>query len=99
MRDVKTPELDKQLAIIKSGKAAIVQTFYDWLWEEKGWQLGQFEEWKGYRDPVFTPVYVDPEQLLADFFGIDRNRIEQERRQILEALRENPTPRQIGDPS
>lgn len=82
---VETTELDKQKAIIDSGKAETVQEFYDWLREEKGYQICAPvpESLRGYYQPVFT----QPEDLMAEFFGIDRDKIEAERRALLDAIR------------
>jgi hypothetical protein len=93
MTEIPTPELDKQLAIIHSGKAETVQEFYDWLTEEKGWVLARYvpEDERVDDDGIYgeqpVPVYIQPEQLMADFFGIDRNKIEAERRAILDKIR------------
>lgn len=76
-----TPELDRQSAIIASGQAETAQAFYDWL-QEKGYRLCRLDE-----DDQYWPAWEVPEQLLADFFGIDRNKIEVERRALLEELR------------
>jgi len=83
--DVKTPELDKQSDIINSGKAELIQEFYDWI-RGRGWEIAapDPDSLHGY----YTPIYENPEQLMADFFGINRNKIESERRAILAALRE-----------
>jgi hypothetical protein len=93
VNEVQTPELDKQSDIIKSGKAETVQEFYDWLIEEKGWVLARYvpaEERRG-DDGIYgeqpVQVYIQPEDLMADFFGIDRNKIEAERRALLAAIR------------
>lgn len=88
--EVPTPELDRQAEIIGSGKAALIQEFYDWLRDVRGWQLAEPvpDSLHGY----FQPVYIDPEQLMADFFGIDRDKIEAERRAILAALHEASQP-------
>jgi hypothetical protein len=40
-----------------------------------------------FRDPKLLPVLSQPEQLMADFFGIDRNKIETERRALLDYMR------------
>lgn len=83
--EVDTTELDKQKAIIDSGRAGTVQEFYDWLREEKGYQICAPVEGsiRGYYEPIFT----QPEDLMAEFFGIDRKKIETERRALLAALR------------
>lgn len=85
--EVDTTELDKQVEIVKSGKAGLVQEFYDWLIEEKGYTL--CEPVEGSRSGYYLPAsYGGPEQLMADFFGIDRDKVESERRAILDAIRE-----------
>lgn len=82
---VPTPELDKQKAVIDSGRSDTVQEFYDWLREERGLTLCEPvpDSIRGY----YQPTYIQPEQLMADFFGIDRDKIEAERRALLEAIR------------
>ena len=79
-----TPELDKMLAFVKSGKAGTVQDFYDWL-TDQGMGL-----WKG-RDGFgrVKEHHPNPEQLLADFFGVDRAKVEVERRAVLRHVRES----------
>lgn len=81
---IETPELDRQAEIIKSGKAMLIQEFYDWI-KEQGWELAEPEpeSIRGY----YRPIFHQPEQLMADFFGIDRDKIEQERRALLASLR------------
>lgn len=84
---VETPELDRQLEIVNSGKAELIQEFYDWLIDVRGYFLCQPipNSIHGYYGPA---SYGGPEQLMADFFGIDRNKIEAERREILADLSE-----------
>lgn len=86
MNTPQTPELDKQLAIIESGEAKTVQDFLDWLRQEQGYVLAKYTKVDGYRDEQLVDHYPQPEKLMADFFGIDQNKIEQERRAILDAL-------------
>lgn len=78
-----TPELDKQRWIINSGAPAVIQEFYDWLIGQ-GYILARYVE----DEELLTDAYIRPEQLMADYFGIDRNKIEAERRAILDELRE-----------
>jgi hypothetical protein len=80
-----TPELDKQREIINSGKAEVVQEFIDWLAEDRHYTLCEPkpDSLHGYYLPV---LYGGPEQLMADFFGIDRDKIETERRALLAAI-------------
>jgi hypothetical protein len=81
-----TPELNRQVELVKSGKAGLIQEFVDWLLDElhDGTRVGL---WRG-TDEFERPLWWQPnrEQLLADFFGIDRNKIEDERRAILAHL-------------
>jgi len=88
---VPTPELDRQRDIIHSGKAGTIQEFIDWLRDEKKYVLAEWSEASKQpmsgQDQELFPVFVQPEQLMADFFKIDLNKIEAERRAILEALR------------
>jgi len=86
-----TTELDKQHAVIDSGEADTLTRFYDWL-NAQGYILGKWyesedwsEDWNGYEH--FIPFHVSPEKLFAEFFGIDLDKIESERRAILETIR------------
>ena len=63
-------------------------------------KIGEFLEWIGHREPKlflceldqdaeqYWPSYPDIEKLLAEFYEIDLNEVEKERRQILDAIRE-----------
>jgi len=39
-------------------------------------------------NPVFTPLYNSTERLLAEYFEIDLDKVDQEKRALLEAMRE-----------
>jgi nucleoside-specific outer membrane channel protein Tsx len=80
-----TPELDKQRAVIESGASETVGDFYNWL-DEKGYVLARWEV-DGNENDYLGFVHINPQQLLAEFFGIDLDKIESERRAILEELR------------
>lgn len=80
-----TPELDKQADLIATGHPAAVQEFYDWL-IQNGYVIGRYQEVDGYSDAMLVPAPITPEQLLANHFGIDRGRIEAERRALLDYL-------------
>ena len=84
--EVDTTELDKQKEIIASGKAGVVQDFLDWLSSERHYMLCEPkpDSLHGYYLPA---MYGGPEQLMADFFGIDQDRVEEERRALLDAIR------------
>jgi hypothetical protein len=97
-----TPELDKQAEIIRSGKAALVQDFYDWL-EAQDIHLCKMDRYRRDEEgeiiylpngelveriePRYYPYVAQPEQIMAEFFGINRNTIEKERRALLAHLR------------
>lgn len=82
----KTPELDKQHAVVESGAMQVLTDFYDWLYNN-GYYLAKFQRFEEFEDPQLYIAGIQPEQLFADFFGIDRNKIEAERRALLEELR------------
>jgi hypothetical protein len=84
-----TPELDKQGEIIRSGRAAAVQDFLDWLLDEKRVVLARYLD---HPEPgVFSeqpvPIPNSPERLMAEHFGVDLNAVERERRAVLEWVR------------
>ncbi len=82
-----TPELDYQLLIIESGQSELLGKFYDWLIEE-GYVFAKWSPSENkYGDTELFPVSINPNQLFAEFFKIDLNKIEEERRAILEELR------------
>ncbi len=92
VQGVETPELDKQHKIIESGASDTLTEFYDWL-HDQGYCIAEEieHEWEDEYDDyghMLHPVRIRPEQLFADFFGIDLDKIETERRAILDALRE-----------
>ena len=89
-----TPELDKRKReVLDPGLNKVVQDFYDWLTQEKGYVLARYvpEEERFEGDGIYgeqpVAVHPDPEQMMAEFFGIDLAKIEAERRAILEYLR------------
>lgn len=85
-----TPELDFQSIIIESGQSELLGKFYDWLTEQgivlAKWGGYDYES-ETYHDDILSLYSVHPEKLFADFFGLDLNKIEAERRAILEELR------------
>jgi hypothetical protein len=93
VHNVPTPELDRQRDIIHSGKAQTVQNFIDWLRDEKKYVLAEWSEASKQpmsgEDQELFPVFIQPEDLMAEFFGIDRNKIEQERRALLAAIQKD----------
>ena len=87
MKEVKTPELDKMLAI--SEKSQAIGKFLDWCSVEHEIQLA---EWTGSScpecgDETLINLIMGKEKLLAKYFEIDLDKCEQERQQLLANLR------------
>ena len=79
-------ELEKMATAAE--KSATLSEFLDWLrsnqyvlakYNERPQQLG---------DDDLLPVRIGNEQLLADFFGIDLKKVEEERSALLQQLKE-----------
>jgi len=75
-----TPELDKMKAAQPQSQA--IGAFLDWLFHEKHRRIAGIpegmEEWQ--------PIGYSIEKLLAEYFQIDLQKVEAERRAILETL-------------
>ena len=97
MSKVKTPECDRMLAVHEDSNK--IGFFLDWL-KEQDIYLGKphthaddclDEDGRyticGYREGEFVFMGEDFEHLLARYFRIDLKKVEQERRAILEAIR------------
>jgi len=77
--ETKYPEHIKLKAISQFSQK--IGEFVDWL-SESQIQLCEPDKYDDY-----TPVRTSIQKLLADFFEIDLNRIEEEKQQMLEELR------------
>jgi len=81
MSEEKTyPECEKIAAV--QDKSNVLGEFLDFL-DSKGIELAKYG---GLGGEELYPIYPGKEQLLADFFGIDLVKVEQERRAILADL-------------
>ena len=78
------PECEKLSAI--APQSQIVGEFLEWLTQDKGYCIA--EENLGDSSETLIPVYTTTEKLLAEHFGIDLNKVEKERRALLEFLSE-----------
>lgn len=67
--------------------AEILSEFLDWLADE-GISLSRPVPEFAYHAATHAPVTESNETLLSRFFGIDQEKLEEERREILRALRE-----------
>lgn len=82
---VDTPMLDKMLKVKEASQA--IGQFLEWL-QEQGYVLGKYIDGSDY-DPCLAPTYEPIEKLLANYFDIDLNEAEKEKRLILESLKES----------
>jgi hypothetical protein len=94
-------EIDKMLEAREKGSQAIGE-FIEWLLNEKGCEIcyhsedratdewnEQFDEPEGFAARgAWIPIGQTIEQLLAEHFNIDLHALEAEKRQVLDAIRE-----------
>lgn len=80
---MKYPECEK-LAAVKD-KSQIVGEFIDWLRHEKGFDICE-PDTNNDGEEEYYPVTASVEKLLAEFFDIDLDKVEKERRKILADL-------------
>lgn len=82
-RLVLTPECDKLHAV--RDRSQEIGAFLDWLIEDKQYVLAKYTPQADYE---LVPQNVSIERLLAEYFEIDMDKVDAERRAILESLRE-----------
>jgi hypothetical protein len=75
------PEHEKLMAI--ADKSQICGEFLNWLISAKGFCLAQWDINEG----LLYPAQQSTQRLLAEFFGIDQMKIDQEKQQMLDAIR------------
>jgi hypothetical protein len=81
-----TPTLDKMLDVKDRSQA--IGEFLEWLEDEKGVELVTTElHHGGSRALEYVPLRQGTESLLAEFFGIDLDAAEREKRALLDELR------------
>jgi hypothetical protein len=76
------PEHEK-LKAVKDRSQAIGE-FLEWLQEEKGLSICKWSD----EEREYLLAYVSTQALLAEFFKIDRKKLEEEKEGMLEAFRE-----------
>jgi hypothetical protein len=81
-RVVETTECEKLRAVAPQSQK--IGEFLEWLSEEKGISLCTLDRYDRYE-----PHVQRREELLAEYFDIDLDKVEQERRGILDALHES----------
>lgn len=83
MSESKYPEHDKLSAISEESQA--IGTFIES--ERHPYVLAEWVTFEGRTTPTLVPVSRSIQQVLADYFGIDLNKIEAEKRQMLSEIR------------
>lgn len=78
------PEHKKLTAVHERSQA--IGEFLDWCVSEKGYQLAEWDDSREI-DHRMMPIIVPVEKLLAEFFGIDLQKLEAEKRAMLEEMR------------
>lgn len=87
------PECEKMSKVTE--KSQSIGEFLEWLSEEKKVVIGSYQEFEspwdkeGCTRKEFAPFRYDTEKLLAEFFGIDLKKVEQEKRAMLAEIRAN----------
>jgi len=89
---IEAPECEKMQAV--QGKSQAIGEFLDWLTSTKGVSLmvdytptDDEEDAEGMPYPDYVPLRMGTEKLLAEFFGIDLKKVEEERQAMLAQLR------------
>jgi hypothetical protein len=78
------PEHDKLSAV--KDKSQAIGEFLEWLDYEKNYSVCSLTEGRN-GDGEYSPIFTSTEKLLAEFFNIDLNKLEQEKRKMLNELR------------
>ena len=82
-----TPELDKTLTATKKGSQEIGE-FLEWLLHERGLVLAKYERVKDWHESdrlIHYPSTINA--LLAEHYGVDQDKAEQERMLVLQNFR------------
>jgi hypothetical protein len=80
------PEHDKLSAV--KDKSQAIGEFLEWLDYEKNYRICSLcENDDPWRSEEYVPIFTTNEKLLAEFFCIDLNKLEQEKRKMLDELR------------
>jgi len=80
-----TPECEKLHAV--KDKSQAIGEFLDWLKNEKHYFIAERVVDFIHEDSDLMPVWTSIEELLAEYFEIDLNKVEQEKRQLLNHIR------------
>ena len=80
---IATPTLDKMLA--NKDESQAIWNFIEWLGQNKMF-IANYGTERSERDRIF-PTHLNIEQMLAQYFEIDLDKAEKERRKILAVIR------------
>jgi hypothetical protein len=78
------PEHDKLSAV--KDKSQTIGEFLEWLDYEKNYSVCSLTEGRN-GGGEYSPIFTSTEKLLAEFFNIDLNKLEKEKRKMLDELR------------
>lgn len=76
------PECEKLAKVAKQSQ--VLGEFLNWL---KGFKEFELAKWNLHGEDRLVPMHDSTESLLAEFFGIDMDKVEKERQQIIDGLR------------
>lgn len=86
------PEHDKLTAL--GERRQEVQEFLDWMLDEKQWELQEYvstydptNQFSDENDGTYMRIGLSRAQVMADFFGIDLDKIDAEKQQMLDEIR------------
>jgi len=79
-----TPECDKLSKVADESQR--IGEFLDWC-SERGWHLAEYVSYTDLRDERLVPLRTGIQEVLARHFGIDLNKVDQEKRALLEWIR------------
>jgi hypothetical protein len=91
--NIPTPELDKMLAVKDQSNA--LGEFLEWMGSKGLWICRSATKEDDITEGTLLPVYKSTEVMLAEYFGIDLNKAEKEKRAVLEELQKKMTTERI----
>lgn len=77
------PECEKMEKIADENNTQSIGLFLDYHLRQHGYTICKFDE----REEYFYPASVAPERLIAECFDIDLDKVDDERRALLEWIR------------
>lgn len=81
-----TPELDKQRRARDEGHSQEIGEFLEWL-PTQGIHLAEYVQVEGYEQPQLWTMSGTITQLLARYFDVDLEKVDEEARALLEEIR------------